>query len=131
MRNQPEDDAIAARLTVSEEILALMGRRRVSQTALSAAMGMSQSALSRKLRGYVPWDIDDMAAIARFFDVPVTALFGLEGAHYGDSENEPTWSPEVIHSPGQMELRLGMSEPRHPTREGRKIALVPPLPESV
>lgn len=72
------------RLAVAEEILSLMGRRRVSQTKLAealTAMGvkMTQPMLSKRLDGKHAFDIDELLAIAAYFDVEVTALFiGLE-----------------------------------------------------
>jgi transcriptional regulator with XRE-family HTH domain len=60
---------------VSEEILALMGRRRISQTKLAEHLGINQGTLSKRLRGTQPWTITDLEAVAEFFDVSITALF--------------------------------------------------------
>ena len=54
---------------MSAEIRALMGRHRVTQTALAEYLGMSQSALSERLNGHVPWDIDDLVGIADRFEI--------------------------------------------------------------
>ncbi len=66
------------RAAVSAEIRALMGRYRVTQTQLAQVLGMSQSSLSARLSGSVPWDVDDLDKIAEHFKVEVIALFGSE-----------------------------------------------------
>lgn len=73
------ESSLDHRAAVSEEIRALMGRRRVSQVGLADALGQSQSTVSRKLRGDTPWDIDELFAMAAFFGVDVAALLGVEG----------------------------------------------------
>ena len=70
------DASTANREAVAEEVRALMGRRRVSGTRLAKALGMSQSALSRRLNGEHPFDIDELFAVAEHFGVAITALFG-------------------------------------------------------
>lgn len=76
MEPRRKNSETEVRQAVSEEIRALMGRRRVTQTALGIAIGMSQPAISRKLKCEVAWDIDELEAIASYFDVPITDLFG-------------------------------------------------------
>lgn len=70
----PEREHVAA------EVRALMGRgrghRRVSQAKLAADLHMAQASLSRRLTGEVPFDIDELAAIARYFGVPLASLLG-------------------------------------------------------
>jgi len=39
-------------------------------------MGMTQQALSRRLSGDVPFDVDELGRIADLLGVPVTLLFG-------------------------------------------------------
>lgn len=58
----------------ASEVRALMGRHRVSQARLAVALGMSQSALSRRLNGDQPFDIDDLFKIAEHFGTEVGAL---------------------------------------------------------
>lgn len=75
MQNAYVSDAnTAAREAIASEVRALMGRHRVSQTGLAAVLGMSQSALSRRLNAEQPFDADELLAIARFFKVNVTQL---------------------------------------------------------
>lgn len=52
-----------------------MFRRRVSQTALAPRMGISQSVLSRKLRGTVPWSLDDLWTAASALGIEAADLF--------------------------------------------------------
>lgn len=63
---------------VAAEVRSLMGRHRVSQTRLATALGMSQSALSRRLNGEKAFDVDDLATIAEElkFELEVDAMFG-------------------------------------------------------
>jgi len=61
---------------VASEVRALMGRHRVSQTALADALGLSQSSLSARLRCELPFDVDELSRVAAHFDVPITDLFG-------------------------------------------------------
>jgi len=60
-----------------------MGRgrahRRVPQAKLAAHLKMAQGSLSRRLTGEVPFDIDELAEIARYFGVPLGSLFGGAG----------------------------------------------------
>lgn len=70
----PEREQVAA------EVRALMGRgrghRRVSQVKLATDLHMAQASLSRRLTGEVPFDIDELATIARYFGVPLSKLLG-------------------------------------------------------
>lgn len=61
---------------VAEEVRALMGRHRVSQKALGIALGLGQSGISDRVNGKVPFDVDELYAMAEFFDVPVVTFFG-------------------------------------------------------
>lgn len=49
-----------------------MGRQRISQEALCARIGMSQSTLSRRLVGEYPFNTTELSAIADALGVPVT-----------------------------------------------------------
>lgn len=65
---------MAARKAVADEVAALMGRHRMSQTQLAEAIGATQSYVSRRLAYVKPFDVDDLYAIAEHFDVPVSDL---------------------------------------------------------
>jgi transcriptional regulator with XRE-family HTH domain len=49
-----------------------MARQRVSQAALAEALGVSQGAVSRRLRGDIPFDVEMLGRIAAHLHVPVT-----------------------------------------------------------
>lgn len=55
-------------------IRAEMARNGVSQSALAEYLGLSQAAVSARLRGVTPVDVNELDAIARFFKVPISAL---------------------------------------------------------
>jgi hypothetical protein len=74
MRRSQLAPAHDVRRQVSEEVLSLMGRYRVSQERLAADIGVSQSFLSRRLNGEVPWDVDVLTAIARRFSRSLDVL---------------------------------------------------------
>ncbi len=59
---------------MAQEIFALMGRHRLSQTELAQVLGIGQSSLSRRLNCHQAFDADHLFAIADYFDVPVTDL---------------------------------------------------------
>lgn len=95
MSTTPEHHA--ARLAVAEEVLSLMGRRRVSQTTLATHLGMSQPALSKRLGAKQPFTMDELLEIAAYFDVEVTAL--LVSVVQGGSS-----SPWITALAGQLDL---------------------------
>ena len=66
-----------------------MGRHRVSQITLAGHIGISQPALSRRLLGEHPFDMDELLSIAAFFNVEVTALLS------GISEQGASSSPWI------------------------------------
>ncbi|MGA5542729.1 helix-turn-helix domain-containing protein [Mycobacterium sp. NPDC051198] len=51
-----------------------MARRGVSQTKVAGVLGLSQSAISARLSGRTPFDVNELVAIADYLDVPITAL---------------------------------------------------------
>jgi transcriptional regulator with XRE-family HTH domain len=59
---------------VASEVRAELGRQRISGSALAKSLGMSQAGISRRLRGEVPFDVDELSAIAALLNVPLSAL---------------------------------------------------------
>ncbi|GES40562.1 hypothetical protein RAJCM14343_5852 [Rhodococcus aetherivorans] len=47
----------------------------MSQSAAAAQIGMSQTALSRRLLAHSAFDTDELEALARILGVPVTKFF--------------------------------------------------------
>jgi transcriptional regulator with XRE-family HTH domain len=77
------DARTAQRLAVAAEIRALMGRHEVSQERLGQAINVGQTGLSRRLRGKVPFDLDELLAIADHFDVPAGSLIPAKTGNPG------------------------------------------------
>lgn len=118
---QPLKDDSAApvgiRRQVAGEVLALMGRNRVSQKRLAAELGISQQSLSRRITGEVPFDVDDLEIIARFFARPVAELLSTSGYRSaGSSRNKSDLT--VVEGNGR----------RRPPRRipAHAVALTPP-----
>lgn len=61
-------------------VRAEMARRGVSQTDLSARLGMNQSQISKRLSGTIAFTIDELVAIATTLGVPLTALLPADVA---------------------------------------------------
>lgn len=55
-------------------VRAEMARRGVSQVALAEHMGKTQAAISARILGRVPFDINELTSVAAFLGVPLTAL---------------------------------------------------------
>lgn len=66
----------AQRAAVAAEVRAWMGRRRLNQGDLAAALGKSQPYVSRRLSGEVAFDTDDLFRLADLFKVAVHRLLG-------------------------------------------------------
>jgi len=55
-----------------------MARKGLSQTALAELLGISQTAVSKRLRGDTPWDINELIRAADTLGVPLeTLLIGV------------------------------------------------------
>jgi transcriptional regulator with XRE-family HTH domain len=74
---QPE----RARYLVADEIRVLMARHRITQADLGVVLGVTQTAVSKRIRGEVAFDVDELAKIAQHFGIEVTDL--LEAAARG------------------------------------------------
>lgn len=68
---------------VAGEVRAAMGRTRTTQKALCAYLGLSQAALSRRLVGVTPFDVDELYALGRYFSIQPAALLPDVGAVTG------------------------------------------------
>lgn len=58
----------------SGAIRAEVARRRLNQRELAEQLGMSQSALSRRMAGEQTWDLDELDRIAQLFEMDVRDL---------------------------------------------------------
>jgi len=64
------------RTAVAAEVRALMGRYNVNQTKLADVLGVTQTQVSKRLRGLIPFDVDELDVMAGYFHVSVTELVG-------------------------------------------------------
>jgi transcriptional regulator with XRE-family HTH domain len=66
---------------VAAEVRAHLARRRISGRRLAAQLGMTEPYLSRRLTGAVPFNVNDLSAIADYLELPVASFFDApEGA---------------------------------------------------
>lgn len=63
--------------TVAAEVRAEMARQKISGVRAGKALGWSQYYISVRLRGEVPFGLDDLHAIAGLLEVPMTNLLGV------------------------------------------------------
>jgi transcriptional regulator with XRE-family HTH domain len=61
-------------MRVATEVRALMARYDIVQLDLQKALGLSQSAVSKRLRGVTPFDVNELDEIARFFGMSLAEL---------------------------------------------------------
>lgn len=51
-----------------------MGRHRVSQMKLAEVLGVAQTGVSKRLRGVIAFDVNELAVLAEFFGIEPAAL---------------------------------------------------------
>lgn len=108
----PEQSGTAA--IVSANVRYLMATRGVTQMQLGAAMNLSQTAISKRLRGVTPWDTTDLDKLAH--------IFGVAAPHLTAKGPHPDWSA----APGLPRLDsnqqpAGSAPPQ--VREGKVLQL--------
>jgi len=64
---------------VAANIRAELARQKVSQTQVAERLGLSQAAVSRRLSGALPFELDEIAAVADLLNVRARDLI-LAGA---------------------------------------------------
>lgn len=57
-----------------------MARKRVTQGVVAYELDMTQQAVSRRLTGAVPFDVDELVAVARLLGVDIADLLPREAA---------------------------------------------------
>lgn len=60
---------------VAGEVRAWLARRQRSARSVAQELGWTEIYLNRRIRGVVPFDVNDLARLAKLLDVPVTAFF--------------------------------------------------------
>lgn len=71
---------MTADIIIGERVHQCMWRERIPQRKVAEVLDIHQASLSKKLRGERNWTMDELLAVARFLDVPVTDL--LPAADY-------------------------------------------------
>jgi transcriptional regulator with XRE-family HTH domain len=70
---------------VAEEVRVLLARKMMTGADLAAAIGRSPMYVSRRIRGEVAFDIDDMQRLAEVFDVEVLDLLPKKAGTASDA----------------------------------------------
>lgn len=68
--------------SVAAEVRAALARRKIPVTRLPAMIGKSQSYWDRRVGGKIPFDVEDLALIARVTEVRVLSFFSQEHSGY-------------------------------------------------
>lgn len=63
-----------ATVTVAATVRAELARRRVQQATVAEALSLSQTAVSRRLAGLIPFNVDELVQVARLLDMSVHDL---------------------------------------------------------
>ena len=63
---------------VGANVRAEAARRGISGSALGRSVGLTQSAMSRRLMGTHPFSVTELAAIAQRLEVPISVLLPAE-----------------------------------------------------
>jgi len=63
-----------AAATVGAEVRGLLAKHKISQTAAGTELGLSQAAMSRRLAGEIPFNVDELSKLADLMGVPLAML---------------------------------------------------------
>ena len=63
---------------ISRRVRGLLAEHQVSGSELARRAGLSQSYVSRRVRGVVAWTISDLELIAAELDIPLSAILPVE-----------------------------------------------------
>ena len=73
--NEPQGDSPTPHLRVAAEVRAHLARQRLSGRQAAFALGWKQPYIARRLSGEIPFDVNDLAAIASLLSLPVSEFF--------------------------------------------------------
>lgn len=65
---------------IAAEVRATLARNQISGKQLAAHLGISQFAVSRRLRGETPFSVDELSATADFLAVSLEELLATKAA---------------------------------------------------
>jgi transcriptional regulator with XRE-family HTH domain len=71
----PETGADPLHARVAEEVRAWLGRRNLSARQAAIRLGWSQTYLSRRITGDVPFDVGDLGRLASLLEIDPAAFF--------------------------------------------------------
>lgn len=122
---------------VGEEIRLLCMRRHVSGKDLATVIGVSQVGVSRRMTGETPWDINELAAVAEAFGLPIAALLPPPSAAPVPAPRVRSRKAKLPHLDSNQEpagqqvtgLRRGTTQNIRPTIVADEAPC--PLPEAV
>lgn len=60
--------------SIADEVRAELARRKIDQTAVATALGVSQAGASRRLSGVTPFTINELVIIADLLGLPIARL---------------------------------------------------------
>lgn len=109
------------RLSVAATVRAELARRGLNQWDLAERMGISRGAVSQRLLGHVPFDTDDLAAVAELLDITPseileTAWTAVRGTPcFSDCDESDELGSRLRHPTGLTSLeaeieRIGSEE---------------------
>jgi transcriptional regulator with XRE-family HTH domain len=94
--SEPESDSPTPHLAVAAEVRAHLARRRMSGRQAAFALGWKQPYIARRISGEIPFDVNDLSAVADLLEVPVSSFF--DG-----------WGGPALHREGRVQNRMDMT----------------------
>ncbi|WP_430600877.1 helix-turn-helix domain-containing protein [Brevibacterium sp. K72] len=91
------DDIPSPDMLVGTRVHMLMWERGMTQVALAPLLGITQTGLSKKLKGRVGWSVSDLLAVARELGTSVAYLVGETENRRPDDPNGGSW---LVRPPG-------------------------------
>ena len=97
-----KEDVPSPDVLVGTRVHMLMWERGTKQIALAPKLGITQTGLSKKLKGRVGWSVSDLIAVARELGTTVSYLVGESENRHPDLPNggSATAYSSVVHPPG-------------------------------
>lgn len=65
---------------IGPTVRAELARRGLTQADLSNQLGISGAGVSNRMTGITAWDINELDTVARYLDLPLTALLPTEAS---------------------------------------------------
>lgn len=114
---------------VAEEVRALLARKMMTGADLAVAIGRSPMYVSRRIRGEVAFDLDDMQRLSEALDVPLISLLPTELRSEGSRLNHHLGElvPSDPNRSAEPPRRHTTTRPFSPTRRDpvRPVSAIP------